>query len=156
MARPSPSCAHDDDRLRLSPASPPSSNSAEKKESTVPRLSQLCPPCATPSSNSSLDYRRSDARIVEDGFAAISGVSKSAKVVLARLDKSPAPVRPMPSSVQARRVRIRAIPTAVIAAPCLGPQAVRLRSGRLSQVPTRLGQHSGCTAYQRDCKQNDA
>src|SRR5439155_19889291 len=83
MARPSPSCAHDDDRLRLSPASPPSSNSAEKKESTVPRLSQLCPPCATPSSNSSLDYRRSDARIVEDGFAAISGVSKSAKVVLA-------------------------------------------------------------------------
>src|SRR5438067_4927611 len=82
MARPSPSCAHDDDRLCLSPASPPSSNSAEKKESTVPRLSQLCPPCATPSSNSSLDYRRSDARIVEDGFAAISGVSKSAKVVL--------------------------------------------------------------------------
>src|SRR5213080_4525197 len=85
MARPSPSCAHDDDRLRLSPASPHSSNSAEKKESTVPRLSQLCPPCATPSSNSSLDYRRSDARIVEDGFAAISGVSKSAKVVLDRV-----------------------------------------------------------------------
>jgi hypothetical protein len=33
------------------------------------RLSQLCPPYATPSSNSSLDYRRSDARIVENGFA---------------------------------------------------------------------------------------
>src|SRR5260370_2107002 len=82
MARPSPSCAHDDDRLRLPPASPPSSNSAEKKESTGPRLSQLCPPCATPSSNSSLDYRRSDARIVKNGFAASSGVSKSAKVVL--------------------------------------------------------------------------
>src|SRR5213078_4097586 len=82
MARPSPSCAHDDDRLRLSPASPPSSNSAEKKESTAPRLSQPCPPCATPSSNSSLDYRRSDARIVENGFAATSRVSKSAKVVL--------------------------------------------------------------------------
>jgi len=49
----------------------------------------------------------------------------------------------MPSSVQAG-VRIRAISTAVIAAPCLGPQAVCLRSGRLSQVPTRLGQHSGC------------
>src|SRR4030095_4898977 len=47
-----------------------------------PRLSQLCPPCATPFSNSSLDYRRSDARIVENGFAASSGVSKSAKVVL--------------------------------------------------------------------------
>src|SRR5512133_2951586 len=85
MARPSPSCAHDDDRLRLPPASPPSSNSAEKKESTGPRLSQLCPPCATPFSNSSLDYRRSDARIVENGFAASSGVSKSAKVVLGRV-----------------------------------------------------------------------
>src|SRR5512132_3307917 len=84
MARPSPSCAHDDDRLRLPPASPPSSNSAEKKESTGPGLSQLCPPCATPFSNSSLDYRRSDARIVENGFAASSGVSKSAKVVLGR------------------------------------------------------------------------
>src|SRR6266404_4429223 len=82
MARPSPSCAHDDDRLRLPPASPSRSNSAEKKESTVRRLSQLCPPCATPSSNSSLDYRRSDARIVKNGFAASSGVSKSAKVVL--------------------------------------------------------------------------
>src|SRR6266446_4213152 len=83
MARPSPSCAHDDDRLRLPPASPSRSNGAEKKESTVRRLSQLCPPCATPSSNSSLDYRRSDARIVKNGFAASSGVSKSAKVVLA-------------------------------------------------------------------------
>src|SRR5258708_2728688 len=84
MARPSPSCAHDDDRLRLPPASPSRSNNAEKKESTVRRLSQLCPPCATPSSNSSLDYRRSDARIVKNGFAASSGVSKSAKVVLVR------------------------------------------------------------------------
>jgi hypothetical protein len=82
MARSSPSCAHDDDRLRLPPASPPSSNSAEKKEPTGPRLSQLCPPCATPLSNFSLNYRRSDARIVENGFAASSGVSKSAKVVL--------------------------------------------------------------------------
>src|SRR5205823_1199183 len=56
----------------------------KKKNQRPPRLSQLCPPCATPSSNSSLDYRRSDARIVEDGFAAISDVSKSAKVVLGR------------------------------------------------------------------------
>src|SRR5262245_32766680 len=88
MARPSPSCAHDDDRLHFSPASPPSSNSAEKKESTGPRLSQLCPPCATPSSSSSLDYRRSDARIVENGFAERSVVSKSAKVVLVHLDWS--------------------------------------------------------------------
>jgi len=37
---------------------------------------------ATPSSNSSLDYRRSDARIVENGFATSGGLSKSAKVVL--------------------------------------------------------------------------
>jgi SRSO17 transposase len=36
MARPSPSCAHDDDRLRLPPASPPSSNRAEKKNQRAP------------------------------------------------------------------------------------------------------------------------
>jgi hypothetical protein len=48
------------------------------------RLSQLCPPYATPSSNSSLDYRRSDARIVENGFATSGGLSESAKVVLVR------------------------------------------------------------------------
>jgi hypothetical protein len=96
MARPSPSCAHDDDRLRLPPASPPSSNSAEKKEPTGPRLSQLCPPCATPFSNFSLDYRRSDARIVENGFAASSGMSKSAKVVLGiRIDVARAGWRPL-------------------------------------------------------------
>src|SRR5215471_3697088 len=84
MARPSPSCAHDDDRLRLPAASPSRSNSAEKKESTDPRLSQLCPPYVTPSSSSSLEYHRSDARIVENGFAAGSGMSNSAKVGLVR------------------------------------------------------------------------
>src|SRR5262249_38224972 len=82
LARPSPSCAYDDDRLRLPPASPARNSKAGKKDSTGPRLSQLYPPCATPSSNFSLDYRRSDARIVENGFAASSGVNKSAKVVL--------------------------------------------------------------------------
>ena len=82
LARPSPSCAHDDDRVCLPPASPARNSKAGKKESTGRRLSQLCPPCVTPSSNSSLDYRRSDARIVENGFATSSGVSKSAKVVL--------------------------------------------------------------------------
>src|SRR5207248_4771969 len=96
LARPSPSCAHDDDRLRLPPASPPRNSRAEKKESTAPRLSQLYPPCATPSSNSSLDYNRGDARIAENGFAASGSVSKSAKVVLApspsRLDPRPQPV----------------------------------------------------------------
>src|SRR4029077_5084428 len=84
LARPSPSCAHDDDRLRLPPASPAGNSKAGKNESTGRRLSQLCPPYATPSSNSSLDYRRSDARIVENGFATSGGVSKSAKVVLGR------------------------------------------------------------------------
>src|SRR5262245_20617326 len=82
MARPSPSCALDDDRLPLPAASPSRSNSAEKKESTDPRLSQLCPPYVTPSSSSSLEYHRSDARIVENGFAAGSGMSNSAKVGL--------------------------------------------------------------------------
>src|SRR5262249_52050267 len=85
LARPSPSCAYDDDRLRLPPASPARNSKAGKKESTGRRLSQLCPPCATPSSNSSLDYRRSDARIVENGFATSGGLSKSAKVVLGRV-----------------------------------------------------------------------
>ncbi len=85
LARPSPSCAHDDDRLRLPPASPARNSKAGKKESTGRRLSRLCPPCVTPSSNSSLDHRRSDARIAENGFATSSGVSKSAKVVLTNL-----------------------------------------------------------------------
>ena len=41
------------------------------------RPSQLCPPYATPSSNSSLHYRRSDARIVENGFATSGGLSNT-------------------------------------------------------------------------------
>jgi len=48
---------------------------ARKKESTGPRLSQLCPPYVTPSSSSSLEHHPSDARIVENGSAASSGVS---------------------------------------------------------------------------------
>src|SRR5204863_7721227 len=83
LAGPASSCAHDDDRLRFPPASPARNSKAGKKESTGRRLSQLCPPYATPSSNASLDHRRSDARIVENGFATSGGVSKSAKVVLA-------------------------------------------------------------------------
>src|SRR5437660_7297756 len=85
LAGPSPPRAHDDDRLCFPPASPPRSRKAEKKESTGPRLSRLCPPCATPSSSSSLDHRRSDARIAENGSATNSGVNKSAKVVLGRV-----------------------------------------------------------------------
>src|SRR6267154_1498260 len=82
MARPPPSRAHDHDCLRLPPASSPQNSEAGKKESTVHRLNQLCPPCATPFSKSSLDHRRSVARVVKNGFAANSGVSESAKVVL--------------------------------------------------------------------------
>src|SRR5262249_59966621 len=55
---------------------------ALKKEPTDPPLRQLCPPCATPFSNFSLDYRPSDARIVENGFAPSSGVSKSPTLLL--------------------------------------------------------------------------
>src|SRR5215470_7295159 len=112
MARPSPSCAHDDDRLHFSPASPPSSNSSEKKESTGPRLSQLCPPCATPSSSSSLDYRRSDAHIVENGFAERSVVSKSAKVVLRRVIINPLSV----SAAQSMSPSLRKRPNYCVAA----------------------------------------
>ena len=54
----------------------------KKKESMGRRLSQLCPPYATPSSNSSLHNRRSDVPIVENGFATSGRVSRSAKVVL--------------------------------------------------------------------------
>src|SRR3974390_359509 len=82
LARPSSSRAHDNDRLRLSPASPPRSSKTEKKESADRPLNQLCPPFATPSSNSSLGYRRSDASTADDGFAASPCVSESAKVVL--------------------------------------------------------------------------
>ena len=60
----------------------------EKKEPTGRRRDRHCPPCARPSSNSSLDHRRSDARAAENGFAAKSSVNKSAKVVLGLVDKS--------------------------------------------------------------------
>src|SRR5215813_3997197 len=76
------SCAHDDDRLRLPPTSPACNNKTGKKESTGHRLNQRYPPCATPSSNSSLGYHRNDARTAENGFAGKSSVIKSAKVVL--------------------------------------------------------------------------
>src|SRR6516162_520681 len=58
------------------------------------------------------------------------------------LRRSTVPVRPMPSSVKARRVRIPAIHTVAV----LGLDAVRLRAGRLGQVPTGLGQHNARAA----------
>ena len=87
LARPSPSCAHDDDRICLPPALPPFNSKAGKKELTGHRPSPLYQPCATPSSNSSLDHHRSDVRIAENGFATSSGVSEFAKVVLVSLPR---------------------------------------------------------------------
>jgi hypothetical protein len=69
-------------RICLPPASPPLNSKAGKKESTGHHPSRLCQPCATPSSDSSLDHHRSDVRIAENGFATSRGVTKSAKVVL--------------------------------------------------------------------------
>jgi hypothetical protein len=56
--------------------------SREKKNQRPAAGNRHCPPCARPSSNSSLDHRRNDARIAENGFAAKSSVNKTAKVVL--------------------------------------------------------------------------
>src|SRR5882762_1781586 len=82
LARPPSSCAHDHDRLRIPPASPSRTSGAEKKESTVHRLSRACRPYAKPSSISSFNHDLSDARTAEDKSAESSGVNKSAKVVL--------------------------------------------------------------------------
>src|SRR5262249_19085156 len=57
----------------------------EKKNRRAAAPTRLCRPGPTPFSNFSSDYRRSDARIVENGFAASSGMSKSAKVVLVQI-----------------------------------------------------------------------
>ncbi len=45
LARPSPSCPHDDDCICLPPASPPFNSQAGKKQSTGHRPSRLCQPC---------------------------------------------------------------------------------------------------------------
>ena len=55
------------------------------KKSMDRRLNQACRPSATPSSRSSLNCHRNDARTVKNGLASRSGVSKSAKVVLDRV-----------------------------------------------------------------------
>src|SRR6266705_7119961 len=75
LERPSSSRAHDNDRLRVPPASPSHQSEAGKKESTDHRLNQACQPCATPSSTSSFG-RFSDARTAEDGSASDSSMSK--------------------------------------------------------------------------------
>ena len=84
LARSSSSRAHDDDRLRLPPASPPYKSEAGKKESMGHRLNQACQPCVTPSSISCFDHRLSDARTADDRSSKESRVNESAKVVLGR------------------------------------------------------------------------
>src|SRR6266704_5822238 len=76
LARTASSRAHDDDRLRFPPVSPAQNRKAGKKESTGRRLSQPCPPCARPSSKSSLDHCRGDVPTAENGFTTRYSVNK--------------------------------------------------------------------------------
>src|SRR6201998_1014478 len=85
LARSSPPCAHDHARLRLPAIPSPQNSEMGKKESTDRRLNQACRPSVTPSSRSSLDRRRSDARAAENGSARTCSLNKSAKVVLVLL-----------------------------------------------------------------------
>src|SRR5882672_3183713 len=87
LARPSSSRTHDNDRLRVPPASPTRTSGAEKKESPGLRLSRACRPYAKPSSNSFFDRQLSDAHIANEESVKNSGANKSAKVVLARHPK---------------------------------------------------------------------
>src|SRR5258705_4461348 len=82
LARLSSSGTHNNDRLRVPRESLTRTSGAEKKESTGLRLSRACRPYAKPSSNSSFDHDRSDARTAEDKSAKSSSMNKSAKVVL--------------------------------------------------------------------------
>src|SRR5262245_6495188 len=82
LARPPSSCADDDDRLCFPSASSPRSSKAGKKESTGHRPNPLCQPCATLSSNLSLNHRLNVAHTAGNGFPTTSGMSRSAKVVL--------------------------------------------------------------------------
>src|ERR1700720_2094210 len=89
LARPSSSCADDDDCLRIPPTSPPHKSEAGKKESTAPGLNRRHQPSGTPSSISSFDQALGGVPTAEPGSARKSSVSKSAKVVLGpRLIKS--------------------------------------------------------------------
>jgi hypothetical protein len=82
LARPSPPCTHDDARLRLPATQSPQKSEMGKKESTDRRLNQACRPSVTPSSRSSLECRRSDARTATNGYVQTCSLNESAKVVL--------------------------------------------------------------------------
>jgi len=81
LAWSSSSCAHDHDRLRVPPTSPPHKVRREKKESTARRLNRRCGR-SPPSSISSFDQALSDVRTAEPGIDAQQRVNESAKVVL--------------------------------------------------------------------------
>src|SRR5262245_29640243 len=88
LARPSPPCTHDDARLRFPATQSPQKSEMGKKESTDRRLNQACRPSVTPSSLSSLECRRSDARTATNGYVRTCSLNKSAKVVLVTLSAS--------------------------------------------------------------------
>src|SRR5215475_7519124 len=113
LARTASPRTDDDDRLRLPSTSPAQNGKAGKKESTARRLNRHCPQLAKPSSNSSPGYRQKDARTAENGFAAKSNVSKSAKVVLGPADIRLA-AREEQSVVIAGAVAVRAVRRVVL------------------------------------------
>src|ERR1700734_373133 len=88
LARPSSSCADDDDCLRIPPTSPPHKSEAGKKESTARRLNRRYQPSGTPSSISSFDQALGGVPTAEPGSARKSSVTKSAKVVLGSVPSS--------------------------------------------------------------------
>src|SRR5215475_82523 len=75
-----------------------------KKESTDRRLNQACRLSVTPSSLSSLECRRSDARTATNGYVRTCSLNKSAKVVLGSAAK---PQRPCDLSLSAEGHRSR-------------------------------------------------
>src|SRR5271169_2739598 len=83
LARPSSSCADDNDCLRVPPASSAHKSEAGKKESTAHLLNRRYRRSATPSSTSSCEQVLSDVRTANPGSPQKSSMSKSAKVVLA-------------------------------------------------------------------------
>ena len=100
LARPSSSCADDDDCLRVPPTSSAHKSEAEKKESTAHLLNRRYRRSATPSSTSSCEQALSDVRTANLGSAQKSSVSKSAKVVLAPVRIGGKPSRPSATAAE--------------------------------------------------------
>src|SRR5262249_20409655 len=124
--------------------------------STGPRLSQLCPPCATPFSKFSLDYRRNDARIVENGFAASSGVSKSAKVVLGPLGNLNQVIKALGKTIRAMsdgsvdsQVGARICNGLGIMRACLETQKLEQLEARMDEIVDRVARDRTNAARER-------